>query len=467
MIHHFWKIGCPIGNALGKETVLSKAINNIDVFKIKLSNAYDDSKTKYVQMVSKLDSGKSVMLELKGPEIRVKNLGTLELKKWDTVEVLYCDFFEENTTQLLIDYTMIPDVTKDAIIVIDWEDIVKINQNQDGKLTWQILESKSISSDTLVSFKNYNTVIEFLTSRDQRDLIWATQNNLNMIIVPYVRTVDDISSIRSFLNKNKGENVKIIMKVMMSEAIENLESFLPHVDAFLVYETDVDLIAWEKKGLELIDHMIEISNRDGRPVIVWVDCKKLTSKTKIDECIKHYISKWVSCFMFSDDIIEMTEPTDFIISFYESVLLHQIIEQSPIPFEKAKIHSEYLINDYIIFNAYRSIMELGIKAVICYTENGHTAARLASYRPNIPIIAFTKNDFAYRYLNLLWSVKGYKIAPSFDYNNIKQIGKEIIRILFKGNITLEDRILVLHASSSVPDTANIINWTEIYKFKDI
>ena len=81
MIHHFGKIGCPIGNALGKETVLSKAINNIDVFKIKLSNAYDDSKTKYVQMVNKLDSGKSIMLELKGPEIRVKNLNSITIKK--------------------------------------------------------------------------------------------------------------------------------------------------------------------------------------------------------------------------------------------------------------------------------------------------------------------------------------------------------------------------------------------------
>jgi hypothetical protein len=32
---------------------------------------------------------------------------------------------------------------------------------------------------------------------------------------------------------------------------------------------------------------------------------------------------------------------------------------------------------------------------------------------------------------------------------------------------LEDKILVLHASSATPDTANIINGTEIYKFKDI
>lgn len=467
MIHHFGKIWCPIGNALGKETVLSKAINNIDVFKIKLSSAYDDSKTKYVQMVSKLDSGKSVMLELKGPEIRVKNINPLKLTKGNTIEVLYGDYFEDNQQQLLIDYSMMADVTKWALIRIEWKDIIKITDNQDWKLTGQVIAAQVVSTDNLVSFSNYNPIIEFLTPRDQRDLIRAVQNNLNMIIVPYVKTVNDIASIRAYLNKNKGEHVKLIMKVTMPEALENLEEFLPLIDAFLVYESEIDNLIGEKKTHDVIGHLIEISNTDGRPVLVGVDCKKLTSKTKIDECIKHYIGKWVSCFMFSDDIIEMDEPTDFIITFYESVLANQIIDHPLVAFDKAKIHPEFLINDYIIYNGYRSIVELGIKAVICYTENGYTAARLASYRPNIPIIAFTKNDYAYRYLNLLRSVKWYKIAPSFDYNNIKQIGKEIIRILFKGNITLEDRILVLHASSVTPDTTNIINGIEIYKFKDI
>lgn len=112
-----------------------------------------------------------------------------------------------------------------------------------------------------------------------------------MIVVPYVKSVDDIASIRSFLNKNKGESVKIIMKVMMSEALDSLELFLPHIDAFLIYEQDIDVLIGEKKSHDVIDHLIEISNTDGRPVIVGIDCKKLTSKTKIDDCIKHYIAK--------------------------------------------------------------------------------------------------------------------------------------------------------------------------------
>lgn len=466
MIHHFGKIGCPIGNALGKETVLSKAINNIDVFKIKLSNAYDDSKTKYVQMVNKLDSGKSIMLELKGPEIRVKNLNSITIKKWSSLEVIYGEIFEENTDQLIIDYSLIESLSAWVIITIG-DQKLEVVSNQNNIVNTKVISWGSITSDSLVHFPNHQSTMEFLTPRDQRDLVRAIQNNLNMIIVPYVKSTNDIVSIRNYLNNNKWENVKIIMKVMTPEVLESLDQFLPLIDAFLIYERDVDSIIWENKSHNVIDKLIDISNSDGRPVIVWIDCTKLTSKQKIDSCIKHYIEKGISCFMFSDDIVTMDEPTDFIIQFYESILANQIIEQSMISYDQAKIHPEYLINDYIIYNAYRSVMEIGVKAVICYTENGYTAARLASYRPNIPIIAFTKNDYAYRYLNLLRSVKWYKIAPSFDYNNIKQIGKEIIRILFKGNITLEDKILVLHASSSSPDTANIINGTELYKFKDI
>jgi hypothetical protein len=69
----------------------------------------------------------------------------------------------------------------------------------------------------------------------------------------------------------------------------------------------------------------------------------------------------------------------------------------------------------------------------------------------------------------LWAVKWYKISNSFDYQHVKKIGKEIIRIIFKGNISLDDKILILHANdageSEMPDS--IMNGVEVYKFKDI
>ena len=63
--------------------------------------------------------------------------------------------------------------------------------------------------------------------------------------------------------------------------------------------------------------------------------------------------------------------------------------------------SEFLVRDYIIYNAHRITQEMPIKAIVSYTENGYTAARLSSLNPLVPIITFTKSDETYRFLNTL------------------------------------------------------------------
>jgi len=87
-------------------------------------------------------------------------------------------------------------------------------------------------------------------------------------------------------------------------------------------------------------------------------------------------------------------------------MLYEVINDS-----KNKTTTNYMLNDldftshpitdYIIYSAYRASKELPIKAIICPTESGYTPARLSALKPEVPIIAFTKNDDAYRYLNLL------------------------------------------------------------------
>ena len=62
---------------------------------------------------------------------------------------------------------------------------------------------------------------------------------------------------------------------------------------------------------------------------------------------------------------------------------------------------DFEIRDYIIFNAYRITQELDIRAIVCFTENGYTAARIASLNPAVPIITFTKSTHTYRFLNIV------------------------------------------------------------------
>ncbi len=52
---------------------------------------------------------------------------------------------------------------------------------------------------------------------------------------------------------------------------------------------------------------------------------------------------------------------------------------------------------------------------------------------------------------MLRGVRGYKISQSFSYENLKRIGKEMIRIIFKGNISLDDKIIIVQANESISD----------------
>jgi pyruvate kinase len=48
------------------------------------------------------------------------------------------------------------------------------------------------------------------------------------------------------------------------------------------------------------------------------------------------------------------------------------------------------------------------------THSGTTARRIAKYRPNVPIVAFTESEIVARQLTLVWGVHSVKIDRLFD-----------------------------------------------------
>jgi pyruvate kinase len=74
-------------------------------------------------------------------------------------------------------------------------------------------------------------------------------------------------------------------------------------------------------------------------------------------------------------------------------------------YEDLFVKSDYQITDHIIYEAWKLSEEMDIKAIICPTETGYTPARLSTLKPKVPIIAFTRSDDTFKYLNLLWGVK--------------------------------------------------------------
>jgi pyruvate kinase len=76
------------------------------------------------------------------------------------------------------------------------------------------------------------------------------------------------------------------------------------------------------------------------------------------------------------------------------------------------------VDDAIAHSAAAVAESLNAKVILAFTESGSTAARVASYRPRVPILAAVRNETATRRLCLRWGVVSVMV-PS--YNRVQEM----------------------------------------------
>ena len=75
----------------------------VDVFRISLSGGFDDNNKKYIDTIMKLDNSKTIMLETRGSDIRVKNVLDIKVKARQTIEIDYSEYAQEHDKKIFVD----------------------------------------------------------------------------------------------------------------------------------------------------------------------------------------------------------------------------------------------------------------------------------------------------------------------------------------------------------------------------
>ena len=281
-----------------------------------------------------------------------------------------------------------------------------------------------------------------------------------------VKTRDDIIELKDFLKTKNAGNMKILAKIETEEALENIDDLLDISDGLIfVFEKIEKAMKTLKLNEEILVNKCKVL---GKPAIVTFVGKFEKNKYQLinETQLKKFSNMAADAYML-DTLLQEDDPLAMITQLSDTL---DSLELKLTPQELTRFYAnnEFMVRDYILYNAHRTTQEVDVRALVLYTENGYSAGRLSSLKPRVPIIAFTKSDENYRYLNMLRGVRGYKISQSFSYENLKRIGKEMIRIIFKGNISLDDKIIIVQANEVIGDEkTGMINGLELYKFKNI
>ena len=107
-----------------------------------------------------------------------------------------------------------------------------------------------------------------LTDEDKRNIRSAYSYGVTGVMQPFVRSAQDLVSLRKELDENNGSNIKIYAKIENMAGVENLSSFFSYADEIIIARGDLGnaMPLWELPGVQ--KEISQICNEHRMPFMV-------------------------------------------------------------------------------------------------------------------------------------------------------------------------------------------------------
>lgn len=444
------KIVATIGPATKSRENLSKAISaGMNVARLNFSHGTHEDHLSVIrnlrELSEELHAPISILQDLQGPKIRVGRFqgGSIELVEREKVIV---------TTEDV--------VGKPGLIPSDFKDLPKSCRVghrimlDDGLLELRIdkVEQKSVHctvvfGGTLKDRKGMNVpggglAIESLTEKDLKDLEFGLANGVDFVALSFVRKGDDIRFLQDII-KNKAPGTKIIAKIEMLEAVENLEEIVRLSDAVMVARGDLAVEVGQTRLPQIQKQIVQLCNRIGCPVITAT--QMLDSMTENPRPTRAEITDVANAVLDGSDALMLSaESASGRYPFKCIQTMHEIIlevERNGDYYYNMTMESEFFsVAEAIGAAASLTALKLNASAIVCLTTSGRTASIISSFRPKARIIAVTHILPTLNRLELAWGIQTLKIKP---YTSSDDAMQEIEEMLIQyGLVKTGDKVIL-------------------------
>ena len=450
------KIVATLGPACSSKSVLKDMImEGLNVCRLNFSHGSYDDHANSIKMIREINEelglNVAILADLQGPKIRtneMENNGVL-LEVGNEIKII-TDKVLGNAVRFSINYQKLPqDVSPGEKILLDDGKIMLevIQTNGKTEITCKIVQGGILSSKKGVNFPNTKISLPSLTEKDQLDLDFALDHEVDWIGLSFVRSARDIIELKHRIAA-RGAKAKVIAKIEKPEALENIDDIINESDGLMVARGDLG-VEIPFQNVPLIQKML-ISKcvRKAKPVIVATQMMEsminnmTPSRAEVND-VANAVLDGTDAVMLSGETSVGKYPIEVIRTM--SNIIKEMETHDGI-YNKEELPErglERFISDSICFNACRLSQRVEAKAIITMSFSGYTAYKIASQRPNAEIFIFTSNRSILTQLNLLWGVR------AFYYNKHISTDHTIadIKYLMKNEGYLKQGDLVINIAS--------------------
>ncbi len=428
----------------------------MNVVRLNTAHQTPEASAKVVANIRAVSSTIGILVDTKGPEVRVKGLpAPLELKAGETVTVPRVDEVRKGFSVSYDGFTA--EVPVGARILIDDGAIELIVKNvANGMLLCEVMNDGLLKDRKSVNVPGVPLRIPALSEKDREYLKFVADNDIDFVAHSFVRNKEDVLEVRRILD-GYGSKARIIAKIENIQGVTNLPEILDYADGAMVARGDLGVeIPFERlPGIQKT--IIEACVRKGKPVITAT--QMLHTMIENPRPTRAEVSDVANAVFDGTDALMLSGETAFGKYPLESVrTMARIATQA----ESQKPKSETIVSeatpnrvrDYMARSVALSALQLPIKAIIADTESGRIARLISSYRSHVPIYAFSPQMATVRALSLTFGV----FSEQTDAPNTTDqlVSRSLERLVARGAIETEDLVAIIGGTPGQSETTNFV-----------
>lgn len=444
------KIVATIGPAIrGKDNLRRAIAAGMNVARLNFSHGSHEDHLQVIKdlraLSEEMGAPLTILQDLQGPKIRVGRFenGAIEIEEGEKVVITVKDVLGKPGL-IPSDFKKLPQSSKvgGRIMLDDGLLELRIDAVSGDEVHCTVIYGGVLKDRKGMNIPGGELSVDCLTEKDLKDLEFGLRHGVDYVALSFVRRGDDIRKLRELIQA-QGASARIVAKIEMLEAIENLEEVVRLSDVVMVARGDLAVEVGQTRLPQIQKQIVKLCNSIGRPVITAT--QMLDSMTENPRPTRAEITDVANAVLDGSDALMLSaESASGKFPFRCIQTMHDIIvevERNGDYFYDMRMDEQFSsVADGIGAASALTALKLNATAIVCLTTSGKTATIISGYRPKARIIAVTHILPTLNRLELVWGIQTLKIDP---YNSSDEAMQQIERLLLEyGLVKPGDKVIL-------------------------
>lgn len=445
------KIVATMGPSTSDEKTLTQcALEGMNIARLNFSHGDHKYHKKMLDLIRKVSVKTkkpiSILQDLQGPKIRVAKMSNPELElQDDEILAISSEEITSKNKSILVDIKNIHKLVRPGQKILFDDGLIetKVENIKNNIIFAKVLNGGKLLLRKGVNLPGVDLPMSCLTPKDLKDLKFGLENSVDYVALSFVRKAEDVLELKNLIKKCKSQ-AKIVGKIEMRQALNNLEEIVDVCDAIMVARGDLAVEVGQAKLARIQKEIISFCNKKGKPVITATQmlesmrANPRPTRAEITD-VSNAVCDGSDAVMLSGETASGQFPVESIRTMREIIIeaeKWEFIYNKHLNLES----STKTVPEAIAQSAALVAKQINAKAIVCLSTTGRTAQLISRHRPKTMLFAVTSHSETVGRIEVCWGVRTIKIN---SYKSLEDVTKIIENKLIEEGGLLEGDYVVM------------------------